>query len=173
MTLVILWSNDLHAFKKYTGMIYATIVEENGHVYAADSGLTGKGEFKDKQIIYFYQERGQKIALVNNKVLVDNSKEHKYHLVVNVLERKGETFKASVKFYRNSIRANQKSHSIISEVIKNEQVIGQLNARNSYKFIDNGKPNLMIAFDIDRVFPKKEILTKLQKQLNINSRIRG
>ena len=45
------------------------------------------------------------------------------------------------------------------------EVEGNLNAKNDYVFVDDNQPNLKLTLNIDRVFSKQEILSKLSKKL--------
>ena len=98
-----LLSFNLSAKDEYQGMISSTIVEPNGYVYMGDEGFDNGGVFTDKQIIYFTQERGQKLTMSKQNIVFDTSRDKKYHLILEIIERKGEKFKAKVSFYQNAM----------------------------------------------------------------------
>lgn len=163
-----LLSPDLSANDKYTGMISSTIVEPNGHVYTGDDGFKNEVVFEDKQVIYFSQERGQKLTKTKQNIIFDSSRDTRYHLVLEMLERKGDKFKARVKFFQNAMGENDAgvaSSALISREIKNTEIEGLLNADNRYVFIDDDKANLKLSINIDRIFTKQEIMQRLKRQL--------
>ncbi len=170
-SILYLLSLNLSATEEYRGMISSTIVEPNGHVYMGDEGFTSGGVFTDKQVIYFSQERGQKITMTKQNIVFDSSRNRKYHLVLEIIERKDEKFKAKVSFYQNAMSETVTSNStpgnstLISKVIRGEEIEGVLNTENSYVFIDDNKANLKLSINIDRVFSDIEIKERLKKEL--------
>jgi len=167
-----LWSCNIMADTKYRGLISANVVEQNGHVYRGYEGFSDEGMFEDIQIIYFSQVRGQKLTLTKKKILIDNSKAHKYHMIVNIIDRKNDMFKAELSFYHNSMVYDQQSQDyvLVSKIIKKTRVEGELNTENNFTFINDNKPNLIVSINIDRIFKKEEILAKLKKKLAVNSK---
>ncbi|MGX5201196.1 hypothetical protein [Aliikangiella sp. IMCC44632] len=158
-----------HSFAstQYRGMISAKIVEKNGHVYGGYVGLEDEGVFEDSQVIYFYQDRGQKVALTKKNLLIDSSNAHKYHLVLNIVERVNDNYKAELIFFHNSMVYDDETQDyvLVSKEIKKALVDGILNTESNFKFIDDEKPNFIVSIDIDRIFDKEEILAKLKKKL--------
>jgi hypothetical protein len=164
VVLLVTWSNYLSAYEKFTGSITGSVIEANGHVFTGGQGYQSD-EFEDKQVVYFRQERGQKITMTKNNIVFDSSKAQKYHMVVEITERKDDKFKALVNFYQNQIVNEKNDYSALSKIIKKVEVEGNLNAKNDYVFVDDNQPNLKLTLNIDRVFSKQEILSKLSKKL--------
>jgi hypothetical protein len=164
--LFVFWSSYLSAYEKFTGSVSGSVVEENGHVFTGGQGFKESGEFEDKQVVYFRQERGQKISMTKTNIVFDASKENKYQMVVEITERQGDKFKALVSFYQNQVSQENGDFKVVSKLIKKSAVEGMLNSKNDYLFVDDNQPNLKAEINIDRVFSKQEIMNKLANKIS-------
>ena len=167
IAIVLCFSATLFAQPNYQGLIVAHVIEPNGHVYRGYDGFMSSGKFKDKQMIYFEQERGQKVALSGGKMIVDSSSAQKYHMILEILQREGDKYQAEISFYHNNMeyQEDKQDYVLVSKEIKKAVVNGTLNTENNYSFIDDEKPNLKVSINIDKIFSKEEILKKLQRKI--------
>lgn len=168
LLFVYLCSSNAFAFEKYRGMISTIIVEENGSTFRGDNHIKDTlriRPFDKKVVLYLKQTSGQKTFLVPKHLLIDSSKNTKYHLTIDILSRKNDNFNAKIVFFENSFKADENGDLVlVSKEIKNEEVKGQLNSKNDYTFVNDGKPNLKISLDIDRVFSHEEIKKRFSER---------
>lgn len=152
---------------QFKGRIFAQIVEPNGHVYHAIEGFENSGQFSKKQFLKFRQERGQKVAMVGNKIIFDGENQNKYHLTVEVDEKNNERFLAKVKLFENSLEFDDKSQKkiVVSNLIKHAELKGKLNSSSKYQFVDDNQVNFNIEMNIDKVFNEEELRKRLEKFL--------
>lgn len=166
----IIFVSIVSAKTTYRGLVVAHIVEPNGHVYRGYNGFTNSGEFEDKQVIYFSQERGQQISLSKTNLLIDSTTANKYHMLIEMLDRKDDKFKAELSFFENTMEYQdaEKDYQLISKIIKRTVIEGTLNSENNFTFVDDNQPNLKVRMNIDRIFTKEEILKRLKAKSNGN-----
>ena len=152
---------------QFKGRIFAQIVEPNGHVYHAIEGFENTGQFSKKQFLKFRQERGQKVAMIGNKIVFDGENQNKYHLTVEVDEKNNERFLAKVKLFENSLEFDEKSQKkvVVSNLIKHAELKGKLNSSSKYQFVDDNQVNFIIELNIDKVFSKEELKKRLEQYL--------
>ena len=164
---IVFYTLCLPAYADYRGIIVAHVVEPNGHVYRAYDGFDSGGIFKREQVIYFGQERGQKISLVNKNIFIDKSTAHKYHLVFAIRDKTDEEFEAEIKFYRNKMTYDSKTekYSVNSTLIKKASITGILNSENKYVFVDDNLSNFRLRLNIDKIFDKDELLVRFKALL--------
>jgi len=152
---------------EFRGLIWAQVVEPNGHVYKAVQGFENNGQFSQKQFLKFYQDRGQKVAIVNNRIVFDSSSLNKYHLTVDVQEKSEEDFQAHLKLFENAFKFDEKSQKkvVVSNLIKSAEIKGTLNSKNSFQFVDDNQVNFKVVINIDKVFSQEELQRRLKKYL--------
>ena len=113
VVLLVTWSNYLSAYEKFTGSITGSVIEANGHVFTGGQGYQSD-EFEDKQVVYFRQERGQKITMTKNNIVFDSSKSANSIIWSwKITERKDDKFKALVNFYQNQIVNEKNDYSAL------------------------------------------------------------
>ena len=165
VVFIYLSSSVLIADEKYRGLIVAHIVEPNGHVYRGYDGFTNDGEFEQKKIIYFSQERGQVISLNGNNVVFDSSTTNKYHMKLQILDRKGEKYKAELSFFINAMEYQESSqdYALVSKLLKKTEIEGVLNSENKFTFVDENKPNLKLSIKYRSNFQQARDLESVKK----------
>lgn len=99
--IIFLFSFPVYA--DYRWIIVGHVVEPNGHVYRGYDGFDSGGIFKEKQVIYFEQERGQKISFNQDVASIDNSTANKYSMVFSIQDKSGDEFSAEFKFFKNEL----------------------------------------------------------------------
>ncbi len=156
-TLFIISFNVIAA-DRYRGSISGKIVESNGHVFVGGAGFTDGVYFKGKDTINFRQERGQKVRLSKEGFLTSNEINNKYHMIAKILNRKDDAFKMSITAYHNFLVFNASGKSTLkSTKLFDKMIKGQLNSKNSYQIIEDGKANFYVDINIDKVFSTEEL----------------
>lgn len=80
-------------------------------------------------------------------------------------EASQETFNAVIDlFIAFPNNESEQITSIATKKIGEYKVIGTLNAKNEYHFINDGKHNIYLKIEIDRVFSNKEKKARLLKK---------
>ncbi|MBV1908227.1 MAG: hypothetical protein KUG78_02840 [Kangiellaceae bacterium] len=68
----------------FWGLVHASIIEENGHAYG------GRIRYKtnsSESYIELTQASGQKVLFENKNAVVDSSKQNKYYMIFEVINR--------------------------------------------------------------------------------------
>ena len=111
---------------------------------------------------YFRQYSGQSVSVSSKQMQVDASREKKYHWVFQMEKQVDEIFSGLLKLYKNQLETlSDRSVSLVSKKIAEHKVKGYLNNDNTYKFIDDDKPNLYFKVSMDKVFSQAEIKKRL------------
>jgi len=152
----------------FRGIVVAHIIEPNGHVYRAYDGFVEGGVFKDsdRNVIYFEQERGHRIAISGKEIVTDNSTGNKYYMAFTLLESDNDNFQANLEFFYNRVNYDDKlkEYNVVSQSMKTINVEGVFNTENTYLFTDKDLPNYRVRINIDKLFSKDEIIKRHEKQ---------
>jgi len=148
----------------YKGGIQISLKEQDGSKF---NTFTSFETTIDKKIIsYIRRTSGQHAVMSNGALHMDPSKLNKYHSSFNILQVKGDIFKAKLELFSNSMEyITEKSKGTLrSNLIATHQIEGSLFTNNKYNFIEKGNPNLYVKLNFDKVFTEEEIKERFRKQ---------
>ena len=151
-------NNAADKFNSYRGGIHIKLVEPSGHSY----GTTADKSTNDQFYLGLEQISGQALSLSTNKILFDQSKNTKYHAIVNIEKQENDSFTAKINVFENSLKSYPNAKSkITSQLITSHHVGGIFNQKNEYRLIEDGLPNVYLTIFIDKLFSKVEIQQRL------------
>lgn len=140
---------------RYRGTISGSINEANGDHFAFFGSVDGAGK---EQKFYYSQHSGQRAAWTDKALHIDASQENKYSMLFKIVKRNDDVFRADIKIFEHFIVEVSPGKGVIeSRQIHIQQVKGELNTRNEFTIINEGKAHIQLTINIDREFTLEEI----------------
>jgi len=150
------------ASAQYRGQISMTLVEPNKHIF---SGMVADSPVEAKSFFALRQTSGQKFSVAQQQLLFDNTRQAKYHVIVELLAQSDDQVEALVKLYHNSMTTQTGAKAQMnSQLVSQQRVTSVLNQVNKYQFVEDGIPNIYLTIHIDKEFTKSEVIERFRER---------
>ena len=165
LLIIGVFNSEACAENKFKGYISVNVKESSGSTYTTSGGfdiLEGKDV-----IISDRGVSGKKSDLSNWALYKNSSKMKKYHSILNIYEVNHDVFKAVIKLYSNTINLNPKPSvgRTKGNLIVQYEIEGMLFTKNKYLYSDEGKPDLSITLEFEKIFSAEEIKERLNQSM--------